>query len=179
MIFKSSTFRHCLVPTFTMGSCNLELCSTFTYLGHVITSDRKDNDDIFRQCRSIYARGNMLIRNFSSCSAGVKILLFKTYCTSLYTAHLWSNYTLASLKKLAVAYHCVLKMLLNVPRWYSNSTLFVNVGVPSFQELHRRYIFGFKSRVECSENQLIACINDHNRTNPSTLFKLWEKLLYV
>ncbi len=179
MVFKSSTFRNCLVPTFIMGSCTLDICSSFTYLGHIITSDRKDNDDISRQCRSIYARGNMLVRNFSKCSVDVKLLLFKTYCTSLYTAQLWANYTQASLRKLSVAYHSILKMLLNLPRWYSNSMLFVNVGVPTFQELLRRYVFGFKSRIECSDNNLIACINERNLTYPSSLTQLWNKLLHI
>ena len=32
-----------------------------------------------------------------------------------------------------------------LPRWYSISMLFVNVGVPTFQE--RRNIFDFKSRI--------------------------------
>ena len=162
-----------------MGSSFLENCSTFTYLGHVITCDRKDNEDISRQCRSIYARGNMLIRNFSKCSINVKVLLFKTYCTSLYTAQLWANYTQASMRKISVAYHNILKMMLNLPRWHSNSMLFVNIGIPTFQELYRRCIFGFKSRIECSNNSLVTCINAHNCTEPSSLSKFWTKVLFI
>ena len=179
MVFKSSKFRNCFSPVFKMGSCTLTTCSAFTYLGHEISNDRSDNLDIARQSRSIYARGNMLIRNFSKCSVNSKLLLFKTYCTSLYTAHLWSTFTKAAMRKLTVAYHGVLKMMLNLPRYYSNTTLFVNVGIPTFQELLRKTVFGFKSRIECSNNLLIRHINERNVENPSTLMQLWRKLLYV
>ena len=75
---------------------------------------------------------------------------------------------------------CLPQHLENVTeRWYSNSMLFVNVGLPTFQELLRRYIFGFRCRIECSDNTLIACINERNRTNPSTLIQLWNKLLNI
>ena len=162
-----------------MGSCTLTMCSSFTYLGHEISDDRSDNLDIARQCRSIYAKGNMLIRNFSKCSVNAKLLLFKTYCTCLYTAHLWSTFTKAAMRKLTVAYHGVLKMMLNVPRYHSNTMLFVNVGIPTFQELLRKTVFGFKSRIECSNNLLIRHINERNVENPSTLMQHWMKLLYV
>jgi len=121
----------------------------------------------------------MLIRNFSKCFVNSKLLLFKTYCISLYTAHLWSTFTNAAMRKLTFAYHGVLKMLLNVPRYHSNTTLFVNVGIPTFQELLRKTVFGFKSRIECSNNLLIRHINTSDVENPSTLMQFWRKLLYV
>ena len=51
----------------------------------------------------MYAQANILSRKFSMCTDGVKLSLFRAYCTPLYTAHLWSNYKKASLQKLHVA----------------------------------------------------------------------------
>ena len=41
----------------------------------------------------------MLLRRFSKCSIPVKCYLFKTYCSNLYCAPLWYNYTLTAMKK--------------------------------------------------------------------------------
>ena len=34
------------------------------YLGHIITDDGMDDQDILRQCRQLYAQGNTLARIF-------------------------------------------------------------------------------------------------------------------
>ena len=46
------------------------------YLGHVISADMKDDLDIMRQCRQLYAQGNALARRFHMCSDNVKVTLF-------------------------------------------------------------------------------------------------------
>ena len=51
---------------------------------------------------------------FSMCSVvPVKISLFRSFCTQLYTAHLWCCYRWASIRRLKVAYNdCMMLMLL-------------------------------------------------------------------
>ena len=46
------------------------------YLGHVISADMKDDLDIMRQCRQLYAQGNALARRFHMCSGTVKVTIF-------------------------------------------------------------------------------------------------------
>ena len=65
------------------------------YLGHIISSNGKDNKDIMRQCQQLYARGNVLLRKCHMCSMDVKVKLFNTYCSPMYTAQLWWNHTVA------------------------------------------------------------------------------------
>ena len=61
-------------------------CPTWwMYLWHFISDIWSDNTDIFQQCRSIYARGNALIRIYYKCSdckgEPIQILLHKSiYC---------------------------------------------------------------------------------------------------
>ena len=74
-------------------------------LGHVITDDLKDDNDIARQYKRIYAQGNALIRKFYMCSDHVKCTLFRSLCTSLYTCQLWCNHKSESIRKLYVAYN--------------------------------------------------------------------------
>ena len=64
MVFKSRTYRNCPVPTFNIGGRILKSCATYKYLGHMITDSQSDSEDILRQCRSVYAKGNTLVRTF-------------------------------------------------------------------------------------------------------------------
>ncbi len=96
-----------------------------------------DNDDIYRQCRTLYTQANIVLRKFGSCSNKVKLSLFRAYCTPLYTAHLWSNYNKVSFQKLQVAYNDTLRQLMKRPRWSSASELFVTCRVNSLSAVLR------------------------------------------
>ena len=61
------------------------------YLGHIISDNLTENEDIRMQIRSLYARSNMLIRTFGRCSRNVKRQLFMTYFGNMYRAQLWSR----------------------------------------------------------------------------------------
>ena len=43
------------------------ILTSFKYLGHVLTNTLSDADDIKRQIRCLYTRGNMLINRFKMC----------------------------------------------------------------------------------------------------------------
>ena len=123
-----------------------------------------------------------LCRKFSMCSVPVKIALFKAYCTSLYTAHLWSRYKQESMRKLKVAYNDSMRLLLRAPRCSSASHMFVSVGVPTCLEVLRNLMHTFMCRTTESENDIITVL-----TNPaysayrfsSRLWKHWRTSPYV
>ena len=56
------------------------------------------------------------------CSTEVKLTLLRTFCSPIYTAQLWWNYTVASIHNLHVAYNNVFRLLLNQPKYCSAST---------------------------------------------------------
>ena len=88
------------------------------YLGHIICNDNmSDDDDMMRQRRQLYAQGNVLSRRFHMCSLEVKNVLFRTFCTPLYTCQLWSRYTARSLHKLYVAYNNAFRMMHHLPTY--------------------------------------------------------------
>ena len=45
------------------------------YLGHYICANMKDDMDIMRQCRQLYAQGNVLAHRFHMCTDNEKITL--------------------------------------------------------------------------------------------------------
>ena len=130
MIVRSKEDRQLTFPDFFLSGSGLDVCSEIKYLGHIISNDLSDDKDIYRQRRKLYAQGNMLCRKFSMCSVPVKISLFKSFCTPLYTAHLWSRYKQASIRQLTVAYNDCMRLLLRAPRSSSASQCLPMLGYP-------------------------------------------------
>ena len=62
------------------------------------------------------AQGNALACRFHMCLDNVKVTLFRSYCSSLYTSQLWWNYRVNSIRKLYVAYNNAFRMLFRLPR---------------------------------------------------------------
>ena len=75
------------------------------------------------------------------CSVNVKCYLFKTYCSTMYCSALWFNSTKTALTKLKMAYNNSLRRLLGLPKYNSASEIFVNLGILSFGELWRKFVF--------------------------------------
>ena len=60
-------------PSENIGSEPLRFVNETKYLGLTFCSLNKDDKDILRQMRSVYARSNRILRMFSHCSIDVKI----------------------------------------------------------------------------------------------------------
>ena len=61
-------------PLYTINGEIIKEVDSVRYLGHIISSrpNGKDDKDIMRQCQQLYARGNVLLRQFHMCSMDVK-----------------------------------------------------------------------------------------------------------
>ena len=91
------------------------------YLGHFLTCELSDDIDIRRQCRVLNVRSNILFRKFHMCSVSVKLKRFNSYCSSLYTPHLWWNYKKMSVTKPQITYHNILKRNPGLSKYESTS----------------------------------------------------------
>ena len=185
LIRRSKMLKGANIQPFALCGENLNEVNEVKYLGHYISADGKDDRDMNRACRQLYAQGNSLIRKFHMCTEEAKIKLFVTYCSQFYCAQLW----LFSIhdkcyKKLNVAYNNVFRFLLRLPRDdqgrpCSASGMFVNRRVKSFQEILRNVIFKFRCRLEASENELVKCTLFRNIINSSKRRSHWNKLLTI
>ena len=92
LVFRSKLLKNVHVPEFEINNTAIDRVSMYTYLGHCINDELSDDDDMTRQRNKIYAQGNALIRKFYMCTENVKLALFKSYCTTLYTSTLWYKY---------------------------------------------------------------------------------------
>ena len=178
MIFRCELFRKCAIPVFRIGDTVLKKCFYYKYLGYFITNNLSDDRDIDRQSRYFYAKGNSLVCKFYKCSDDVKVTLFKSFCSSLYSSFLWCRFTQAAYRKVNVAYHGVFKKFLDYPRFTSNSLVFVSYNVPTFQELIRHHVYSFRTRLLKSENTLLMNLLNSSCYASSTLHRRWFSLLH-
>jgi len=182
LIVRSKEDKHLTFPSFTLNDEMINVCDVVKYLGHMMTDDFTDDKDIYRQCRKLYAQGNMLVRKFHMCTIEVKVSLFRSFCTPLYTAQIWWNYRKYSINRLNVAYNDVMRLLLRVPRYTSASQMFTNVHVPTCHAVIRNLTYKFMCRLEKSQNDIIkglvdTLVSDTKYNSP--LWKHWHKQLYV
>ena len=174
MICRTKEDKCLMFPPFKLAGNILRVLSKYKYLGHLITDQLKDDLDVYRQCRSLYAQANSLARKFGGCTDRVKVALFRAYCTPLHNAHLWSSFSKASLHKLQVAYNDALRILLRRPRWCSASEMFVAAGVNTLQATMRNVMYKFICRLNNSENYIIMALTSIKFSTTRYKSKLWK-----
>ena len=139
----------------------------------------RDDTDILRQRRQLYARANVLARKFYMCTDEVKVLLFRTFCCNLFTCQLWWNFTQTAMRKINVAYNNAFRMIMQLPRYCSASNMFAMCNVPSCQAGMRNLVYRFTIRVDRSANQLLCAIGSSDIRYHSRIRKHWMSSLYV
>ena len=68
----------------------LECCRSVTHLGHTLTTNLSDGDDIFRCSRDFIRKANGILVKFGSCDPFVLTKLLTCFCMSFYGCALWS-----------------------------------------------------------------------------------------
>ena len=178
MCVKPKLRKHISVPQITLNGKCLKWTEEHSYLGVLLRDDFTDVSDMNRQLRSLYTQGNILLRKFKKCSDDVKCQLFRSYCTNLYCASLWCNFTASSFSRIKVAYNNIFRMLLSVKRREVYNA-YVRLNVDSFQVVLRKSIYTFNQRLLKSKNCLILnIVSSMLFLSGSTLNMHWRNILY-
>ena len=158
MVFVASAGCPSVVPPILLNGVTLKRVTQFKYLGHIVTSEIRDDADIERERRALSVRANMIARRFSCCSKEVKITLFRAYCTCFYTSCLWVNFTQSQYNALRVQYNDAFRMLLGLPRFCSASAMFAVARVDCFYTTMRKRCASMLSRVRGGTNRILMTI---------------------
>lgn len=75
----------------------------------------------------------------------------------MYT-HFWSSYKQSSLRRLTVAYNDPMRLLLQVPRWYRATYLFVLAGVKTCEAFFRNLIYKCMCCLDASVNSILEVL---------------------
>ena len=166
------------IPEFYMYNKVIEKVSTYKYLGVIIDDQYSDNPDIIRQTRCMYARGNIIIKNFGMCNDVIKSKLFKAYCSTFYCSQLWCSYYSIPYRQLQTAYNRIFRILFKFDRYASISQKCIDLNVDSFQVLIRKSIFSFRSRLLNCDNTIIKSITQSTFYMSCLLTEKWNQLLF-
>lgn len=89
--------------------------TTEKHLGYFIGADKGVSvKNITKQCHEMYAKVNLLMKEFRYADIDVRYNLFKSYCMSVYGCVLW-NYESSEVELFFVAWRKSVRKLLNVP----------------------------------------------------------------
>ena len=177
--FKSNSNCKFESPDFYLNNSVIPNVSSIKYLGHYLCENKSDGLDIDRQRKKIYMQGNALIRKFYMCTIDVKLKLFNSFCSPLYTAQLWTNYTNTAILNLYRAYHNVLKLLLGVPKREHTSPICAYLNVRNCQAVIRNLVFRFTERLRHSSNSILMAICNSSIYYQSSIRKHWRSILYT
>ena len=81
---------------------------------YIINDSFKDDDDILKEVRNLYARGNAIVRQFKNTNDYVKVQVFKSFCYPVYCSSMWSDYNNNTIRKLRVGYNSIFRRLFNI-----------------------------------------------------------------
>jgi hypothetical protein len=84
-----NTLRLTCNPAFFIGSNCIEFVDKWPHLGHIITNDCDDSEDITAKKTSLIGQINKILCIFSNVNSCTKTKLVKSYCTSFYGAEIW------------------------------------------------------------------------------------------
>ena len=92
----------------------IDFVQSFSHLGHLITSESDDGEDITIRKHSFIGQVNNIICYFGKLSPFVKYYLFHAYCTSYYGCELWSLSN-CNVKEFCVAWRKSLRRVWGLP----------------------------------------------------------------
>ena len=121
-----------------LSGSNLENVNSFKYLGCILNFDLGDSLDILQSLSSFNKSFGFLFRKFYSVNLEILYSLLLSLC-SFHGAELWCfrdwSKCREAFKKMSVSYHCALKKILGVPKFYSDHLVCSVLSALTFKHL--------------------------------------------
>ena len=157
-MIQNKKFKGNIEPNIILDGRCIKFVNLVKYLGVLITNDLFDDLDINRHLRYLYCVGNTLRSKFHNCSSQVKNALFRSYCMSMYSVHLWCKFKISCLNRVRIAYNNSFRILHNIRRQESARTRQIQSNIKTFDALIRNYLYSFLKRCNNSSNAYISCL---------------------
>jgi len=142
-------------PNFVINGCLLNFVSQFRYLGHILSDNMNDDDDIRREIKNLFVRTNVLIIRFYRCSRKLKLILFKTFCSCMYDVALWTYFSATAYNKFKSAYNKCVKKMFGYMRRDSMTGVLLELSLPTFDTVIHNSRIIFANQVSMSSNNIV------------------------
>ena len=150
-MFQKVCSRHePLHANILFNGISLQYSDKVLHLGHLLSFDLNDRDNIIRATKDVNRKTNYMIYTFRYLEPFAMTFLFKMYCLSLYGCILWSLSS-SSLRRLQVAMNKILRKIWNLPRMSHTSVVLSTAGISYVHNIILRRFYKFVSRCLSSE----------------------------
>jgi hypothetical protein len=138
-------------PSFFIGSQLIEYVEKWPHLGHIISNDCDDSEDLSAKKSSFIGQMNKIICTFPNVNYFTKTKLVKSYCTSFYGAELW-DLSHSDIETLCIAWRKGIRRLYQLP-YTTHSALIPGLcdTLPLTDLLYKRML-----------NFVYRCLNSHS-----------------
>ena len=149
-----------IMPNLYLNDRILEFVKKFVHLGHIITTDINDEDDIKSQRGKFVGKANAIISDFKGVNSVLKHNVLKTYCYSFYGSQLWDLQNKV-IETLCVSWRRACKKAMCLPqRTHTRLLSLVCDNVPLLLILYKRFIKFYKS-CHSSNNAIVSFISQN------------------
>ena len=128
-----------------------------TYLGHIIHNSLSDVYDVKKQLQKLNTIGNVALRKFGARWKEVKCKTLCAHCSSIYRSYLWSDFTVAAMRKLRVYHSDILRRMTDVLRLKSATALFAREHLDNLDALLRKMPHGFRASLQKKSESNLEC----------------------
>jgi hypothetical protein len=152
------------MPTFRLNGKDLTFADRYRHLGHLITVDVSDDEDIWHRRNELIGQINKLLCHFGKLDTVTKNRLFSAYCSNHYGAELWDLDTPA-LDSYGAAWRTGLRRIWGLPfNTHGILVSLVSLTVPLLDTVRQRFV-NFIINCLCSPSGLVKFIVQHSLSN--------------
>lgn len=135
--FLSDTVKNC---SFYVGGNRIDFVDRFVHLGHIVSSDLKDNPDVDHIMSNFIVSVNNMSCFFNHIDVFTRFKLFRSFCTSYYGCELWLL-NCSSLLSFCISWRRALRTVWRLPfRTHSFLLPLISNILPFYDEICRRSI---------------------------------------
>ena len=143
-------------PRFIFLGKPLSVSRSIKHLGHILTSNLSDEEDITAISKDMCRKANHLLHIFSCCDPSVKTHLFSSFCLSLYGAALW-RVSCPQLRALEVSFNNVLRKIWSLPR---HSHTGIVQSVAGLQSIYNTVLYHSRKLIASAKTSKCSLISD-------------------
>jgi hypothetical protein len=154
------TSRFTSYPSFCIGLTCIKFVDKWPHLGHIITTDCDDSEDIASKKASLIGQVNKILCLFSNVNCCTKTKLVKSYCTSFYGAEIW-DLSNSAIESINTAWRKGIRRVWQVP-YTTHSALIPGLcdTIPLVDLFYKRML-NFVYRCLRSDSTLVSFIVRH------------------
>ena len=139
------------------NNTKLQYLDRVLHLGHILTYNLDDREDIIRVIKDINRKANFVLCKFSAANPFVKCFLIKSYCLSLYGITLWSLSS-PSIRLIEVALNKVLRKVWNLSNMSHTGIVHSVAQIPTISNILYYRFCSFFSHATSSSSILVRSV---------------------